>query len=252
MLTKKVALVTGAARGLGKAIAEALSDAGAAVCLNDIDSNLLESTAAGLKKKGRKVMVSAVDVADQEKVENMVSETINRFGRLDILVNNAGISPKRDGQKIPFIDMPKDEWARVLDVNLNGMFNCSQAAARAMQHQGGGHIVNISSVSGRLYTALTACHYITTKAAIIGFTRALAGELAEHDIKVNAIAPGRINTEMVKMVSFEVNQKFRNQIPLGTFGEPHHIAQAVTFLVSPAAEYMTGITLDINGGMFMN
>jgi len=247
-LKDKVAIVTGAGRGIGRGIALALAKEGANVVIVDV----LEEHAAQVAKEVTDFGVDAVglkvDVADKEAVHNLVKIVLNRFNRIDILVNNAGISPKKSGRKVPILEMDPLEWERVIAVNLHGSFYCAQECARAMIEHKYGKIINMSSLAGRIYVSIPGVHYLASKAGVIGLTRGLAGELAPFGINVNAIAPGRIESEMIHKVPDEVNKEYIKQIPTGRFGTAEDIANAVLFLASDKASYITGVTLDVNGG----
>jgi len=251
-LKGNVALVTGAGAGIGKNIATLFAEQGATVLINDVDADKIDQVVQELKQKGFQAFSCLFDVTDRGSINDALAKATKFSGPVDILVNNAGISPKKNGQKIPLKNMPYDEWLRVVDVNLNGVFNCCQAVIPEMVKNKKGKIINISSASARVYTAFTGAHYITTKAAVIGLTHALAGELAEYGINVNAIAPGRVWTEMAAKVPKKVNDDFLQTIPMKKFASTEDIAKAALFLASEDACYITGTTLDVNGGFFMN
>ena len=247
----RVALVTGASQGLGKAIAVALAGEGANIVINDVadQKGLNLQHAAEVKEElrqlGREAMVVEADVTDDQAVDAMVAKTLQRFGRLDFLINNAGIARDATLRK-----MTKQEWDAVLGVNLTGVFNCAKAAIEPMGEAGFGRIINISSIIG-LTGGIGLCNYAATKAGVIGFTKSLARETARRGITVNAIAPGYITTGLFHQISEEVQGRLLETIPTGRFGAPEDIAQATVFLASDAASYITGQTIHVNGGLYM-
>ncbi len=244
-LAGKVALVTGAAQGIGKSIVLLLARNGADIVISDINPVKAEETANEVQAIGRKTMAIKVNVADLEEVERMVQAIIEKFGRIDILINNAGIT--RD--KL-ILRMTEEDWDAVLDVNLKGTFNCTKAVIRHMSKQKGGKIINIASVSGEMGNAGQA-NYSASKAGVIGFTKTIAREFAQRGINVNAIAPGYIQTPMTDALSEKVKEELRRMIPLERLGQPEDVAQAVLFLVSEASSYITGQVLNVNGGIYM-
>ncbi len=246
MLTGKVAVVTGASRGIGREIAKTLAAEGAAVVVN---YNGSEQRAAEVVKEiqeaGGKAEAIQCDVSDFEKAGELMDHVIKTFGRVDILVNNAGIT--RDGL---LMRMSEEDFDKVVTTNLKGAFNCMRHVARQMIKQKGGRIINISSVSGVLGNA-GQVNYAASKAGIIGMTKSAARELASRNITVNAIAPGFINTEMTQVLSDAVKEGAVAQIPMKTFGETKDIADAAAFLASDKARYITGQVLCVDGGMAM-
>ncbi len=246
MLSGKVALITGSARGIGRAIAERFSAEGATVVVNDVgsDAGALETLAA-LNAAGGKGSVEMFDVSDAAQVDAGVKKILEAHGRIDILVNNAGIT--RDNL---LLRMSEDEFDAVLRVNLKGTFLLTKVVTRHMMKQRSGRIVNISSVVGMMGNAGQS-NYAAAKAGIIGFTKATARELAPRNITVNAIAPGFIRTAMTAALPEAVQKSFLAMIPLGRFAEPGEVAESVLFLASDAASYITGQVIGLNGGMYM-
>ncbi len=245
-LEGKVAIVTGAAHGLGRAIAEQLAADGADIVVADILGDDAAAVAGSLAASGRKAVAVTVDIADERQVDSMVAGAIAEFGRIDILVNNAGIARQRS----PVLEMAAEEWDRVVAVNLGGTFLCSRAVGREMVAAGrGGRIVNISSTAGAS-ARVNAAAYCASKAGILQFTRALALELGPHDITVNAVGPGMTLTgsEARLAPSPAYQEAFVAQVPLGRAGQSSDIAQAVAFLVSPAAAYVSGQAIFVDGG----
>jgi 3-oxoacyl-[acyl-carrier protein] reductase len=241
----KVALVTGAAQGIGRSIALLLAQKGADIVISDINFEKAEETAKEVEALGRKVMAIRADVANTNDVERMVGAILERFGQIDILVNNAGIA--RD--KL-ILRMTEEDWDAVLDVNLRGTFNCTKAVIRHMSKQRKGKIVNIASVVGEMGNVGQA-NYAASKAGVIGFTKTIAREFAQRGINVNTIAPGYIETPMTEALPEKVKEELRRMIPLERLGRPEDVAQAVLFLVSEASSYITGQVLNVNGGIYM-
>ena len=246
-LSGKVALITGSARGIGKAIALELANHGAKIVINDIlPKNEIDKTLEEIRKSGDQAIGIRADITIFKEVESMVKEIINKFGKIDILVNNAGII--RDSL---LIRMKEEDWDAVININLKGTFNCSKTVAKYMMRQkSGGKIVNISSVIG-LVGNIGQANYAASKAGIIGFTKSIAKELALRNINVNAIAPGFIETDMTKRLSEKVRKDLQQQIPLKRLGTVKDIAKVVYFLVSDNANYITGQVINVDGGMVM-
>jgi 3-oxoacyl-[acyl-carrier protein] reductase len=243
-LTGRVAFVTGAARGIGLAIVAALSQRGASVALADVDLPALETATRSL---GDRTLAVEADVSRQADVRRAVGQTVEHFGGLDILVNNAGICPLRD-----FSEVTEEEWDRVMAINLKGTFFCCQAALPHVRKSGErGRVVNISSVAGQSGGVLAPIHYSASKAGLIVLTKALARILAPDRATVNCVAPGTTATDLTAAWAEELQERVKAAIPLGRFGQPEEIAEAVCFLVSDKAAFITGATLDVNGGLLI-
>jgi len=241
----KVAAVTGAGRGIGRAIALALAREGAAVVVSDIDLETAQQTAQEIKSGGGQAVALKVDVTNRQDAAALTEKAVQTFGGLDILVNNAGIYPSA-----PIVEIEEEEWDLVMAINLKGVFLCSQAAVKQMMAQRQGVVVNIASVDAKTRTTGNA-HYAAAKAGVISFTRTLACEMAPYGIRVNAVAPGWIGTETLLKKSDRWQQAIE-EIPVGRLGTPEDVAEAVLFLVSDVASYITGEILDVNGGIFMD
>jgi 3-oxoacyl-[acyl-carrier protein] reductase len=241
------AIVTGAAQGMGKEFATELSAAGADVAICDINQKLLEETAAHLKSSGAKVLSGHVDVSDETQVNAFVGEAVQAFGRVDILVNNAAIHPLHTIE-----DISGDEWDRVLSINLKGYFLFVKAVLQYMRRQKFGRIINIASEAAKNGGTICAPHYAAAKGGVLSFTRNLAKHVGADGITVNAIAPGRIATAMAGAVSEEENQVFIDKSVVKRLGKPEDVANAVLFLASPRSGFVTGETLNINGGTLMD
>jgi 3-oxoacyl-[acyl-carrier protein] reductase len=245
-LAGRVAIVTGGARGIGRAIAQRLATQGADVVIADMLVDLAENTADEISKlTSRKLKAIKVDVTDGKSTAELADRTIQEFNRLDILVNNAGIT--RDTL---ILRMEEADWDAVLNVNLKGAFNCSKAVIRQMMKQRYGRIVNMSSVSGQAGQA-GQTNYSASKAGLIGFTKALAREVASRQITVNAVAPGFIPTALTNDLSDDLKKTILTATPAGRMGTPEEIAAAVAFLASEEAAYITGQVLAVDGGMAM-
>ncbi len=245
-LEGRTAIVTGSARGIGKAIAETLAARSANIAVVDLRMELAEETANEISAKlGVEAIAIEADVSNQESVKAMVKSAIDKFGKVDILVNNAGIT--RDGL---IMRMKEEDWDMVLNINLKGAFNCAQALARPMMKARYGRIINISSVSGVTGQAGQA-NYSSSKAGMIGLTKALAKELGSRNITVNAVAPGFIETVLTHDLPEEIKDISMKLTPMGRFGQPQDIANAVAFLAAEESSFITGVTLQVDGGMVM-
>jgi 3-oxoacyl-[acyl-carrier protein] reductase len=244
-LNGKIALVTGAAQGIGREIALALANDGADVAICDVNLEAAQKTAADIETKGRKSLALKANVAASADVIAMMDQVVEKFGRIDILVNNAGIT--RDGL---ILRMKDEDWDLVLSINLKGAFLCTKAALRHMSKQRGGTIINIASIVGAMGNAGQA-NYVASKAGLIGITKTIAREYANRGVTANAVAPGFIETAMTQALPENVRQELAKQIPMGKLGTPEDVANAVRFLASPWASYISGQVIHVNGGMYM-
>lgn len=244
-LKGKVALVTGAAQGIGKAIAISLAREGADVIISDVNLEKAEETAKEIGAMGVKSLALKANVADFAEVEGMIDKVIGEFKKIDILVNNAGIT--RDNL---IVRMKEEDWDLVLDINLKGTFNCIKAVIRPMSKQRSGKIISIASIVGVMGNAGQA-NYVASKAGVIGLTKSVAREYANRGINVNAVAPGFIDTAMTQALSQDVRDNLAKQIPMGRLGTSEDVADAVKFLASDKANYITGQVIHVNGGMWM-
>ena len=246
ILGGKVALITGASRGIGRAIAIRLAAEGAKIAVNYAGNTAAaEEVKAAIEQSGGTAMLIQTDVSDAVAAAEMVARVHEEFGGLDILVNNAGIT--RDTL---LLRMKDEDFDTVINTNLKGVYACTKAAAKLMTKQRSGRIVNLTSVVGEIGN-VGQTNYAAAKAGVIGFTKAAAKELAPRGVTVNAIAPGFIDTDMTAVLKDNIREKIVEGIPLGALGKPEHVADAVLFLVSDAASYMTGQTLNVDGGMVM-
>lgn len=246
-LQNKIAIVTGAARGLGRAISLELAGRGADIVVCDVNLEGTKAVAQEVRSLGRRTLSLKVDVSKASEVSRMVERVMKEFGRIDILVNNAGIC-----QVAPIEELTEEDWNKVMAVNLKGVFLCSKAVMGIMKKQRSGRIVNMGSVAGKLGGISTAANYSVSKAGVICFTKALAREMAPYGITVNAVAPGVITTDMTLGITKGDFSNYVRNIPLGTIGSPEDIAYAVAFLASDEARYITGEILDVNGGQLMD
>jgi len=241
----KVAVITGASRGIGKSIAFALAAQGATIVAMDMDQAATDATVAELQASGAKALAVVGNVTVAADVERMIDAAVEAFGRVDILVNNAGIT--RDGL---IMRMKDEDWDAVLSVNLKGAFVCTRTAFKVMSKQRYGRIINIASVVGQMGNAGQA-NYCASKAGLIGLTKSNAREMAKRNVTVNAVAPGFIATAMTDALPEKVREELAAQIPLERLGSADDIANAVVFLASEASAYITGHVLSVNGGMYM-
>jgi 3-oxoacyl-[acyl-carrier protein] reductase len=248
----KVALVTGSTRGIGRAIALSLAENGATVVINGRDEEKGKSVAKEIKALGRESIFIRADVRNQKQVNNMVAQIVETFGRIDVLVSNAAVF----AESIPIVELEEEEWDRVMNVNLKGVFNCSKVVSKHMIRQRTGKIVNVASFTGKTgrvvyskFGSPTKAHYCASKAGIISLTKSLAFELAPYNINVNAVAAGSVATEAT---SEEKKKMIIPLVPLGRVGTTQDVAAAVVFLASPEASFITGEILDVNGGTLMD
>jgi 3-oxoacyl-[acyl-carrier protein] reductase len=246
--TDKVVLVTGAGRGIGRAIAEAFAAQGAIVAANDITPINLDVTVARIAEAGARVKGYIFDVAKKMPVQGMIDQVLSDWGRIDILVNNAGVEPHAS-----ILTMDEWDWQRTLDVNLSGPFYLIQSVSRMMREQGGGAIVNIASIAGRAHGLKDRAAYVASKTGLIGLTREAARELAAYGIRVNAVCPGVIETEMTAALRQDETMMARwlADIPQGRLGRPEEVAGLVLYLCSDAAAYLTGQAINLDGGKVM-
>lgn len=245
MLSDKVAIITGASRGIGRFIAVKLAAQGAKVVVSARNAEALESLTAEIKAQGGEALAVVADVAVETDANNLIEQAVATYGKLDILINNAGIT--RDGL---LLRMKSDDWDAVLDTNLKGAFLCTRAAAKFMSKQRTGRIINISSVVGEMGNAGQA-NYCASKAGLLGLTKSVARELARRNVTVNAVTPGFIVTDMTENMTDKAREAMTEQIPLGRLGEAEDVANAVLFLASDQSSYITGQVLGVNGGMYM-
>ena len=245
LLEGKIAIVTGAAQGIGKAIALCFAREGADVIISDINKEKAEEVAGEIESLGRRSLSLAVDVTDDEEIGKAVTKSLDKFNRIDILVNNAGIT-----KDALLVRMKHSDWEDVINTNLTGVFNWMKACAKPMMKQKCGRIVNISSIIGLVGNAGQG-NYAASKAGILGLTKAAARELAPWHINVNALAPGFIATQMTEKLPEEIKKKMLSSVPIGRWGKPEEVARAVLFLVCEMASYITGQVMNVDGGMVM-
>ena len=245
--SEKVAIVTGAGRGMGRAIAHRLTGGGAMVVVNDLDPESADRTAAQIRERGGEALSVQGDVTSSQDVHRLVASALDRYSSIHILVNNAGIL-----RPTAVIDIEEDEWDLVVNGNLKSTYLCSRAVLPAMQKEGWGRIVNFSSTAGKNVSTVGGAHYTASKAGILGFTRHLAKEMASYGITVNSVCPGLIDTEMIRAtISGERARAYAESFPIARMGQPSEVAELVAFLASDRAAYITGASLDINGGDLM-
>lgn len=246
-LQDRVAVVTGGGRGIGKGIARKLAAAGAGVIVGDIDMAQAQLTADEIRRKHEKVMAAQVDVRQERSIAELIKKALDGFGNVDILINNAGIM-----FRTRLMNISVDEWERILRVNLTGPFLCTKAVIPLMKKNGFGRIVNISSSAGRSVSTLGGVHYTASKAGLLGLTRAVAKEVAPFGITVNAVCPGLVDTQMARETTNQQElENFLDSFPIKRLGTPEEIGELVVFLCSENASYITGASLDINGGDLM-
>ncbi len=246
-LNDQVAIVTGGAQGIGRAIGETLARDGATVIVADLDMEAAMATTRAINDTGARAVAAQVDVSDEASVKNLYARVLGVAKRVDILVNNAGIC-----RMIPILDIEVAEWDRIMAVNLRGTFLMSREAFRHMKERGSGKVVSIASAAAKLGGLAAGAHYSASKAGVICFTKSLALQAAPFKINVNAVCPGPTATEMTEAWGDDVNKAFAAKIPWQEYGRPEDIAAAVCFLCSPRARYITGEILDVNGGLVMD
>ncbi len=243
----KVAVITGAAQGMGRAVGERLAAGGAKLVLFDVNSDSVEATAEELRASGADCAAVPGSVIDKAAVDQMVATAIDKYGAVHILINGAGVL-----RPTPVVDIEEDEWDWVVEINLKGTYMCSRAVLKPMKEAGWGRIVNFSSTAGKNVSTVGGAHYTSAKAGVLGFTRHLAKESAADGITVNSVCPGLIDTEMVRStIDEERQQAYADIFPIHRLGEPWEVAELVAFLASDRAAYITGASLDINGGDLM-
>lgn len=247
LLQQQTAIITGASRGIGKAIALTLASQGADLVVNGTSEDLLRELADEVNQKDRKCLIETGDIAGPAVAERLAAKALENFGRIDILVNNAGIN-----MRVPTLEMSAEDWKRVIDVNLNGALYCCQAVLPAMIKQKYGKIVNVSSATAKTPHRNASPSYGASKAAVNYLTQHLALEMASHNIYVNAVCPGPVETDMSRQWNGEYRNQVVARIPLGKLGVPQNVADAVLFLASGMSDFITGETMNINGGTYMN
>lgn len=244
ILQGKTAIVTGAGRGIGQAIARAIYGKGASVVVADLDGETARQTASDLGERAHAVQA---DVSSGADVQRMVEATMARFGGVDILANNAGID-----KAVPILEMDEDEWDRVMAINLKSVFLCTKACLPSMIECGGGNVISTASIVARQGAMNGGIHYAASKGGIIAFTKTLARQMAKHNIRANAIAPGVVDTDLIREhMPAEMRAKVEAAIPAGRLAHTDEIGSVVAFLVSPEASYVNGATIDINGGFWI-
>jgi len=246
-LNGKIAIVTGGGRGIGRAISKRLAKEGVIVAVVDLNFDNAQKVQQEIIDSGYNAFAFKVDITNSEQINQMVKKIKEEYGRIDILVNNAGVM---QGGKVEEIE--EEDWDKMLAVNLKGTFLCSKAVIKEMKRRKSGKIINISSLAGKTGGIMVGAHYAASKGGIIAFSKALARELTPFHINVNTVAPGTTNTELIQNFSLEERKKLKKSIPLGRLGMPEDVANAVFFLVSEEANFITGTTLDVNGGLLMD
>jgi len=249
----KVAMVTGGGAGIGRGIVLAFAREGANVAILDVNRDAALKSAKEAEAQGIQALAVEADVASPGSVNEAVKKVLGQFGKIDILVNNAGISPKRQGVKVPVAEMDPAEWERVIAINLSGAFLCSRAVLPGMMERKYGKIINMASVAGKTGGFAAGAHYASSKAGIIGLTKAIALESAKYGINVNAVMPSRIQTDMGFSIPEAKLKERLSQIPLGRLGTTDDVAEAVLFLAcDQSSSWITGATLNVSGGLLMD
>lgn len=247
-LKDRVAIVTGASKGIGREIAFTFSKLGARLVITcHRNQDMLEEVAKELERDGTEVQTFVGDLSINSEAERLIKVTIERFGGLDILINNAGITDPR-----PFDYITESDWDRMISINLKSIYNCTYYAVPYLKKSGRGRIINLSSVCGKNGGLGAGTHYCAAKAAVIGFSKSLANQLAEYGVTVNSVAPAMINTEMIAWRSEELMKEHVNSIPLKRIGQCNEVSEPVAFLCSDYASFITGYCMDINGGLYMD